>query len=213
MKKVIIILSVIIVGIIAFYLIHSWQLKQNIYSKEFVDKFERLDGKNQMDFFNSLNKQERMKFMSEFMKNRIFGVRPVEIVKFYSDGEFISDMEAEDVGMVGGNGKDKTFKYFVGKWNFKDGLIFIDSPNSKNNIFGKNVVLDDVSIYEYDSNGQTSHFIFHILKGEDHKGKNLANRESDLWGGTTSEEAETLSSAIASYTKLKNSKKQLKEKK
>ena len=182
--------------------------EKNIFSKESIINFGQLNGKQKMEFFNALNKQDRMKFIIEFIKERTFDVPPVEVVKFYSDGEFIFDSEADGGGMAGGNLGDKTFRYFLGKWIFKDGLIFVDAKDPMNDVFGKHVVLDDVKIENYYEDRKSAQFVFHILKGQNFEGKDLSNNEVDIWGGFVDSELKNgASPAIDFYTKLKNDKK------
>jgi hypothetical protein len=212
MKKVIIILSVIIVGIIAFYLIYSWQEKQAIFSDENIYKFAQLDGKQQMEYFNALHKEDRMKFIVKFMKNRTFDLPPYELIKFYDDGDFISDGDSEEGGYVGGDGEDRPYRYFVGKWYFKNGKIFFSSKSSYNDNFGKYSIIDDVKIEDFYD--KTANFVFHIQKGKDFDGKDHKNTETGFAGGITDDELKAkfnygVTPAIDSYTKLKQVKKKI----
>jgi hypothetical protein len=183
--------------------------RQNIYSTEFVRKFGKLDGKQKMQFFNSLDKKTKIRFVAVFMMDRSFDLPPIEVVKFYSDGVFICDKEAEEGGMIGGNLGDKTFKYLLGKWYFKDDKIFIKNLDPNNTVYGKYMILDDVKIDEYyEDKRPSAHFVFHVIKGVDRDGSILDNQQTDLWGGVTDDEAPSgISPAIDSYTKLKQAKK------
>jgi hypothetical protein len=169
-----------------------------------IEQFDSLDSSKQMVFVNSLNKQEKIRFLAKYLPDHLFAVYPVSLVKFFSDGEFIFDCEAEGGGMIGGDGKSKPYKYYIGKWYFKNETIIIDNPNSKINIFGKYFIFDDVKCEAY--KGQSTHFIFHIIKGIDRDGKNIIDDEADLWDGTPDLKSRGLSPAIDSYTKLKQSK-------
>jgi hypothetical protein len=183
---------------------------QNIYSKDFLHKFEKLSGKQKKEIFNSLNKENRIKFVVEFMKGKVFDLPPVALVAFYSDGDFIADIEAEGGGMVGGNGIDKPFKYFIGKWYCKDSKIFFNSSDVHNKNFGKYSIVDDVKIDDFYEDRSSGEFVFHILEGQDFAGNNLANEETDLWGGISYIELKAIgdgaSPSIDSYTTLKQAK-------
>jgi hypothetical protein len=140
-----------------------------------------------------------MKFIVAFMKNRTFASPPEEYLKFYSDGDFISDYVEDYTGEE--NREEHGF--YVGKWIFKDGVIIIDSPNRYNNIFGKYVVLDSVRMEAIED--ETA-FYFHVLKGYDHEGKNLANEELEIRDGVLYEKKNNgvaVSEAISKYNKLK----------
>jgi hypothetical protein len=204
MKKIFLIIFIFV----NCYLLQASE--QSIYSAQSMQKFSNLYGKEKMTFFNALSKNDRMNFMFEFMKDRSFDLPPTEVVKFYSDGEFICDAEAEGSGMVGGDGKLKSYKYLLGKWYFKDGKIFINNLDPNTIVYGKYLILDDVKIDDYYENRKSANFIFHVLKGLDNDGTDLSGKETGLWGGVTDLEAPNgISPAIDSYTKLKQAKKKI----
>jgi hypothetical protein len=204
MKKILLIFLVFIIFLSGLIFLFVQNKKSQL-----LKKFVSLDKDEKIIFFKKLNKDQRMQLMSKFIQNRTFDIRPVSCVKFYSDGDFICDGEAEDGGMVGDNIDGKGFKYFTGRWIFRDNTLIIENPNIKNaDVFGKYLVLDDVYIEE---DKFSAHFIFHILKGKGHDGEDLANQETDMWGGITDSELkakfkEGVTPAIDSYTKLKQAK-------
>jgi hypothetical protein len=183
----------------------SWLLALDTIS---IEKFDLMSNADKVSFINSLNKKEKINFMVKYLPDHLFAVYPVSLVKFFSDGEFIFDCEAEGGGMIGGDGKSKPYKYYIGKWYVKGENIIIENSNPIINIFGKYSVINNL-IVEEDTLQNSIQYQLQILEGINREGKNVKNDEANIWDGTPDLKSRGLSPAIDSYTKLKQVKKKI----
>lgn len=155
--------------------------KQSKLTADFsISTFDTLGYKKQAEFINLLDKQSRMKFMSLFLRNRIFDLPPTAYVIFLKNGKFIYDCDSPDGGTI----TQKYNKFFTGRWAYQDDKIIIDSDDNKITNFGKHEVWDNIWVGKDEAKDNEIILTIHVLERIEHDGKIKKDFENALynWG-------------------------------